>query len=219
MAHIHLEDGSFSLFWVLVWWIIALIIIGIALWSLRSADRKNQKMITIAAFFTAAAFVISQIEVPVFGGVHLNLTPLIGILAGPVLGSLVVLIINILSAAIGHGGWGLIGANVLVNLSEVTVAYLFFRGTRRLLPGLFSRAGIATFAGLFCGNLVMVAIILVSGIQGVNQTSEQLLTGLSLIIAVNMAVAVVEALLTGLIVRYIGKIRPDILGENTVKVQ
>jgi len=214
MAHIHLEDGSFSLLWVMIWWIIALILIGVALWSLRSAGRKNQKKITIAAFITAAAFAIFQINIPIFGGVHLNLTPLIGILAGPVLGALVVLVINILSAAIGHGGWGLIGANVLVNLSEVIIAYLVFRGARSILPDLFSRAGIATFAGLFCGNLVMVAIILVSGIQGVTQTSGQILTGLVLIIAVNMGVAIIEALLTGLIVSYIGKIRPDILGEN-----
>jgi ABC-type Co2+ transport system permease subunit len=30
-----------------------------------------------------------------------------------------------------------------------------------------------------------------------------------------MAVAIIEPLLTGLIVRYIGKIRPDILGEKS----
>lgn len=213
MAHIHLEDGSFSLIWVIIWWIVALALISVALWSLRSEGSKNQKRITIAAFVTAAAFAVFQVNIPLFGGVHMNLTPLIGILVGPVLGTLVILVINILSAAIGHGGWGLVGANVLVNLSEVTVAYLIFRGTRSLIPDLFSRAGIATFAGLFCGNLAMVAVILISGIQGVTQTTGQVLTGLSLIIAVNMGVAVIEALLTGLIVRYIGKIRPDILGE------
>lgn len=213
MAHIHLEDGSFSLSWVLIWWIAALLLISVALWSLRSKGTKNQKQITIAAFVAAAAFAVFQINIPLFGGVHLNLTPLIGILVGPVLGTLVILVINILSAAIGHGGWGLVGANVLINVSEVIVAYLIFRGTRSIIPNLFSRAGIATFAGLFCGNLVMVGIILVSGIQGVTQTTGQVLTGLSLIIAVNMGVAIIEALLTGLIVRYIGKVRPDLLGE------
>jgi len=214
MAHIHLEDGSFSLSWVIIWWIVALALIGVALWSLRSEGSKNQKRITIAAFVTAAAFAVFQINIPLFGGVHMNLTPLIGILVGPVLGTLVILVINILSAAIGHGGWGLVGANVLVNLSEVVVAYLIFRGAKSIIPDLFSRAGIATFVGLFCGNLVMVGIILISGIQGVMQTTGQVLTGLSLIIAVNMGVAVIEALLTGLIVRYIGKIRPDLLGEG-----
>lgn len=213
MAHIHLEDGAFTLTWVIVWWVLALVFIAIALWLLRAEGQKNAKKVTIAAFVTAAAFALFQVNIPLFGGVHLNLTPLIGILAGPVLGALVVLVINILSAAIGHGGWGLIGANVLVNLSEVVVAYLIFRGTRAIIPDLFSRAGIATFAGLFCGNLVMVAVILVSGIQGVTQSSEQVLAGLTLIIAVNMGVAIIEAIITGLIVRYIGKVRPDLLGE------
>ncbi len=213
MAHIHLEDGAFTLAWVIVWWILALVFIAIALWFLRREGQKNAKKVTIAAFVTAAAFALFQVNIPLFGGVHLNLTPLIGILAGPVLGALVVLVINILSAAIGHGGWGLIGANVLVNLSEVVVAYLIFRGTRTIIPDLFSRAGIATFAGLFCGNLVMVAVILVSGIQGVTQSTEQVLAGLTLIIAVNMGVAIIEAVITGLVVRYIGKARPDLLGE------
>jgi len=61
---------------------------------------------------------------------------------------------------------------------------------------------------------VMIAVILVSGIQGVNQTTAQILTGLSLIAAINMGVAVIEAFLTGLIVAYIGRIRPDILNGD-----
>jgi cobalt/nickel transport system permease protein len=214
MAHIHLEDGSFTLMWVIIWWLIALACIAIAIWVLRTRDRGETRKITIAAFVTAAAFALFQVNIPLFGGVHLNLTPLVGILAGPLLGTLVVLVINILSAAIGHGGWGLVGANVIVNLTEVIIAYVVFRGIRGAVPDLFSRAGIATFAGLFCGNLVMVAVILISGIQGVNQTTGQILAGLSLIIAVNMGVAVIEALITGLIVRYIGNVRPDILGEK-----
>jgi cobalt/nickel transport system permease protein len=214
MAHIHLEDGSFTLFWVVVWWLIALLIVGGALWYLRRRAHKDPAKITIAAFVTAAAFVVFQINIPLFGGVHLSLTPLIGILTGPVIGPLVVLVVNILSAAIGHGGWGLIGANVLVNLSEVLVAYLAFRGLARIIPDLFARAGIATFAGLFCGNCVMILIILISGIQGATGTQAQMLTGLSLIAAVNMGMAAIEAVLTGMVVRYIGKIRPDLLGVS-----
>jgi cobalt/nickel transport system permease protein len=214
VAHIHLEDGSFTLFWVLAWWIAALCIVGIALYLLRSKTPLDPRKITIAAFVTAAAFAIFQIQIPIAGGVHLNLTPLVGILAGPVLGTLVVFIVNIFTAAIGHGGWGLIGANVLINFTEVAVAWLVFRGMKRITTDLFSQAGVATFAGLFAGNLVMIAIILVSGIQGVNQTTAQILTGLSLIAAVNMGVAVIEALFTGLMVAYIGKVRPDILEGN-----
>ena len=211
MAHIHLEDGSFSLLWVIVWWVCALSLLGIALYFLRTSRKPDPRRITIAAFCTAAAFAIFQVDIPIAGGVHINLTPLIGILTGPIIGSLIVFITNILSAAIGHGGWGMIGANTLVNFSEVIVAYAIFRILKRWVPDLFSRAGIATLAGLFVGNCVMIGIILVSGIQGVTQGSSQILTGLSLIFAINMGVAVIEAFVTGLTVAYMGRVRPDLL--------
>jgi cobalt/nickel transport system permease protein len=46
---------------------------------------------------------------------------------------------------------------------------------------------------------------------------EQVITGLFLVASVNIAVAVIEALMTGLIVLYIGKLRPDLLDENPVR--
>lgn len=211
VAHIHLPDGSFTLTWVLVWWFWALVLVGAALLLARRTKQIDPGKITIAAFVTAASFAIFQVQIPIAGGVHMNLTPLIGILAGPVLGALVVFIVNILSAAIGHGGWGLVGANVLVNFSEVLAAYITYRGLKRVTSSLFSRAGIATFAGLFVGNIAMMGIILISGIQGVTQTTSQILVGLSLLAAVNMGVAVIEAIITGLMVEYIGRVRPEIL--------
>ena len=214
LAHIHLEDGSFTLFWVAVWWIIALLVIAIAIVWIRSGKNTDNRKITLAAFCTAAAFAVSQVAIPLFGGVHLNLTPLIGILVGPVFGSLIVLIINILSAAIGHGGWGLVGANLLINVTEVIVAYGTWKVLKRLLHGPFSRAIIATLLGLFCGNLAMIAIILVSGIQGVTQTISQILSGLVLIAGINMGVAVIEAFITGIIIAAIIKARPDLLEEE-----
>ena len=58
----------------------------------------------------------------------------------------------------------------------------------------------------------MILIIVISGVQGVNQGTAQILAGLSLLAAVNMGVAVIEAFVTGLIVAYIGKVRPDLFG-------
>lgn len=211
MAHIHLVDGSFSLTYVIIWWAVALLLLAIALYLLRPANKPDQKRIVLSAFCAAAAFVVFQIEIPVADGVHISLTPLIGILAGPVFGLLIIFVTNILSAAVGHGGWGLVGANMLVNASEVIVAYGIFQLLQKHLPDLFTRTAIATFLALLIGNCVMVGIILISGIQGANQTQEQILAGLSLLVMINLAVAVVEALVTGLMVSFIGKMRPDLL--------
>lgn len=214
MAHIHLEDGSFTLFWAALWWLVALVIIAAAVIWVRSVKKTDNRKITLAAFCTAAAFAVSQAGIPVFGGVHLNFTPLIAILSGPVLGSLIVLIVNILSAAIGHGGWGLVGANLLVNVTEVVVAYGIWKILKRIIPQPFARSGIATLVGLFCGNLAMIGIILVSGVQGVTQSSSQVLYGLTLVAGVNMGVAVIEAFITGMIIAAIIKVRPDLLDDE-----
>jgi len=211
MAHIHLGDGSFTLFWVVFWWIVMVVIVASALAWLRRGPAINNRRLTLAAFCTAAAFAVFQVEIPLFGGVHLNLTPLIGILTGPAIGTLIALIVNILSAAIGHGGWGLIGANTVVNIIEITSAYGIYRVLGSLLQGPFSRAGIATLGALTLGNGAMVAIILISGIQGVTQTAAQILSGLAILVAINLGVAVVEALITGSIVQYIRKVHPEML--------
>ena len=105
----------------------------------------------------------------------------------------------------------MIGANTIVNLSEVLVAYAIWRGLKPFFPNTFVRAGTATLCGLILGNFVMMGIIVISGIQGVNQSPEQIVSGLFLIAAVNTAVAVIEALMTGLIVSALGKMRPDLL--------
>jgi cobalt/nickel transport system permease protein len=214
MAHIHLEDGSFTLLWVTVWWITAVLVLACTLFWLRRSGQVESRRITLAALCTAAAFAVFQVSIPVYGGVHLTLTPLIGILTGPAVGSLVVLSVNILSAAIGHGGWGMIGANALVNITEVVSAYAVYMGLARIAMTGFIRAGIAALAALVLGNLAMIAIILVSGVQGVTQSPGNLLYGLSVLAGLNMGVAVIEALMTGYIISYIQRVRPGMLPEG-----
>jgi cobalt/nickel transport system permease protein len=124
---------------------------------------------------------------------------------------LIVFVINILDAAIGHGGWGMIGANTLVGLSEVLVAYGIWRGLKPFIGNVFIRAITATLSGLILGNFVMMGIVVLSGIQGVTQTPGQIITGLFLLASVNTAVAVIEAVITGLVVAYFAKMRPDLL--------
>jgi len=215
MAHIHLPDGAFSIQWIITWWVIALIIVGLCLYWLKKVKKIDNRTTTLAAMLTAASFAIFQVNIPLFGGVHMNLTPLIGILAGPAIGGIIVLIVNILSAAIGHGGWGLIGANILVNMTEVTVAYSIYKALGKINLDTFSKAGIGTIAGLLLGNITMILIILISGIQGVNQDIPNTLYGLSLLAAVNMGVAIIESFITGYVVSYIMRVRPDMLREVT----
>jgi cobalt/nickel transport system permease protein len=58
-------------------------------------------------------------------------------------------------------------------------------------------------------------IFLISGIQGVHQDIQTTLHGISFIAAVNMDVAIIESVITGYVVSYIMRVRPDMLKEVT----
>jgi cobalt/nickel transport system permease protein len=211
MAHIHLPDGVLPLQWVLFWWLLALALLGVALIATRKHPIAIQRL-ALAGMLAAVAFAVFQINIPFAGGVHLGLTPLIGILAGPGIGSLIIFIVNLLSAAVGHGGWGVVGANTLVNFSEITVAFYVFRMTRGRLK-MFTRGAVAAILGLLVGNVVFLVVLVMSGIQGSELHGVTLLTYLIQIPILNMIVAVAEAIITGFVVEYLSKVRPDLLGE------
>lgn len=213
MAHIHLEDGTIPLEWVIIWAIIAIIAIGACLYWLRNVRKADTRLIVLASMLTSATFAVFQFEIPPFG-VHLSLTPLVGILAGPAMGGLILLIVNIFSAAIGHEGWSIIAPNFLINMTEVVSAYFLYRWLGRytgLKP--VYMAGAATFFGLLMGNIAMLALIMISGVQG----TEVELSYLSIIAIANLVMAVIEAFVTGYIVAYIYRVRPDMLGVRNKK--
>jgi len=214
MAHVHLEDGALSIEWIVLWNLAAIAVIGLAILILGRMKPSTRKF-AIAAMCIAVGFAVFQIEIPVFGGLHVNLTPFMGIIVGPVLGTLCVFIINVFSAAVGHGGWGMIGANTLVNTVEVLIGYYLFRFLRvRLSRGRFSSAFGATSIALAVSAVLVVLIVAVSGVQGSNLSREQTLANLTVIMVADVATGIAEGILTGYIVSFIGRIRPDLLVET-----
>jgi cobalt/nickel transport system permease protein len=99
-----------------------------------------------------------------------------------------------------------------VNVSEIAVAFYVFRMTRGRLE-MFTRGAVAAISGLLVGNVVFLVVLIVSGIQGIELHGVALLTYLIQIPILNLIVAVVEAVVTGFVVDYLSKVRPDLLGE------
>lgn len=211
MAHIHLEDGALSPAWVLLWWAVAAALIALALMSLRR-EAVSVRRLTIGAMCAAVGIAVFMVTIPVFGGVHLNLTPLIGILAGPAVGGVAALVINLFSAAVGHGGWGMIGVNTVINVSEVFLGYYAYRILRlRLKTERFWSGFSAATLALVATAIVVVVIISIAGIQDSHLEEEETAHNLVVVAAANIVVAVIEGIVTGYVVMFIGRIRPDLL--------
>jgi cobalt/nickel transport system permease protein len=211
MAHIHLGDGSFPLWAVALWTALGVAFLGFVLARLRRGGAKPNQ-IALAGITAAASFAIFQLNLPIWGGIHMNLTGLVGILAGPLLGSLVALVVNVLSAALGHGAVGLLGANTLVNASEAIVAYYVFRALLDLDWDTFPAGVTAATLGLSVGALLMGAIILVSGVNGSALPRADLAVAIGGMVGINLGVAVVEGVLTGFVVQFLASVRPDLVG-------
>lgn len=214
MAHIHLEDGAFTPLWIAAWSLVAAALIATALLVLRR-ERLSPRNVAIAAMCASVGFAVFQVEIPTpLGPVHMNFTPLIGILVGPSLGSIVVLVINLFSAAIGHGGWGMIGPNSIVNIAEVLTAYYLFRMLRVRMGRSDKWSGfIATFLALALSALLVVVIVTISEIQGSELTREQTFANLTVLAAINIGAGAVEGIVTGYVVSFIGRVRPDLLAR------
>ncbi|MEM3017568.1 MAG: energy-coupling factor ABC transporter permease [Candidatus Bathyarchaeia archaeon] len=213
MAHIHLPDGALSLGWVLTWWAVYLAATSGIVYTIRRRGSLDPLKIAVAAMATAASFAVFQINIPLLGGIHLSLTPLVGILLGPAFGAVSVFIVNIFSAAVGHGGWGLIGANSVVNTVEVSLSCMSFQTFRKRLS-IFSAGALATVAALAVGSLVMVCIVALSGIQGSALSMGETVSNLTLLTAANIFVAAIEGVITGFTLTYLGKLRPDLLSVS-----
>ena len=147
----------------------------------------------------------------------MNLTPLIGILVGPASRFISGSDCQHSLSSSRSRRLGDDRGKPACQLVEVVVAYTLFQALKKIFASAFARGGIATVTSLLCGNLVMIIIILVSEIQGVTQTKTQILAGLSLLAGINMIVAIIEAVITGMIIAYMVRVRPDMLEREQSK--
>ena len=210
MAHIHLGEGSFPLWALAVWSVLGVALLAAVTYRIRKGGIKTNQ-IALAGIGAAASFAVFQLNLPIWGGIHMNLTGLVGILAGPLLGTLIALVVNIFSAALGHGAVGLLGANVLVNASEAIVAYYAFRALLGMDWDIFPASASAATIGLSAGAILMGAIIVVSGVNGSALPRSDLVIAITGMVGLNLGVAVVEGLLTGFIVQFLASVRPDLV--------
>jgi cobalt/nickel transport system permease protein len=211
MAHIHLGEGSFPLWALALWTALGIALVSVVVYRIRKGGIETRQ-IALAGIGAAASFAIFQLNIPVWGGIHMNLTGLVGILAGPLLGSLIALVVNVFSAALGHGAVGLLGANTLVNAAEAVVAYYAFRTLLRLDWDVFPASASAATLGLSAGALLMGGIIVVSGVNGSALPRGDLAIAVAGLVGLNLGVAVVEGLLTGFVVQFLASVRPDLVG-------
>ncbi|MNY35287.1 cobalt transport protein CbiM [compost metagenome] len=148
---------------------------------------------------------------------HLDLSVVAGILLGPAVGFLAAFVVVAILALLGHGGLTVLGLNAPILGIEVALGGLLFRALcrRGLAPGL--AAALATALVLPVSTTAMVLVVWLSRVapaamhEGHGPANFPLFLGLTY--GLGAIGWLIEALVSGGIVRYLARVRPGLLQE------
>jgi len=224
MTHMHIPDGILPV-WLWVSGFLAMAaVLAFCLYRLRGMDRK--KKIPLLGVLSAVMLVAMSLEIlPI--AYHLNLSVAAGILLGPSLGFIAAFIVNSMLALLGHGGITVMGLNTLLLGAEAMLGHtLFYFLPDRLST--FWRAAIATLLTLFLVSLCLIGIVAIShadsdqflhhhdrkgGDHGQEATPASVSTFATMVLSLGLIGWIIEAAITGAVIRFISQVKPDLLSH------
>lgn len=221
MTHMHIPDGVLP-----VWlWVLGFIIMSLIMWfslfRLRTMDMK--KKIPLLGALSATMLVGMSLPTEIIlPGYHINLSVVTGILIGPALGFVAAFIANLILALMGHGGITVIGLNTLLLGSEAVLGHSFFYLLKRL--PVFWRAALATVLTLLITTLILIGFVAISHINPellhhgeehghTLQGSGSVATFAGLVFTIGVVGWIIEASITGAVIKFISQVKPDLLGH------
>jgi cobalt/nickel transport system permease protein len=173
--------------------------VGLGLRRLRTEDVPK------AALLASAFFIAGFIRVPIAGAsVHLVLNALAGLLLGWAAFPSILIALLLQAGMFGFGGLTTLGVNTLtMALPAVLCYYLFNLWLRR--AGLRSAFVIGFVAAAFCITTGALLIALAMCLSG-----HEFATAAALICVAHLPVVLIEGLVTGSIVVFLKRVRPEI---------
>ncbi len=168
--------------------------------------RLGPERVPQAGLLSAAFFVASLVQVPVGpSSVHLVLSGLLGLVLGWAAFPAVLIALTLQAAFFSIGGITTLGLNtVIMALPAVVCHFLFRRAAAVDSEWLVFGAGFAAGAcAVILGALITTGALIVAG--------KEFSALAPLILAVHLPSAAVEGLVTGSVVVFIRKVRPELL--------
>jgi cobalt/nickel transport system permease protein len=199
---VHIANGVLSV----PWWVGGYA--GMALLLLPACRRVTDAEVPRIGVLTAAFFVAAAVHIK-FGptAVHLILNGLVGVVLGRRAPLAVVVGLFLQAVLLYHGGLDSLGVNAcIIGLPAVAAGWLFPRLRRAGVPAF--PAGVLLGAGTVGASVVLNFLVL---LVGGKEDWEWLAR---VVLLAHVPIVVIEGLLLGVIVRYLEKVKPDMLGTG-----
>lgn len=229
MSHLHIPDGLLPAWLWVAGLVMAALAVSVSLFMVRRMDMKRK--VPLLGMMSAVMLVCMSIEVIPY---HLNLSVMTGIVLGPWLAVLAALIVNLVMALIGHGGVTVVGVNTMMIAFEGVMGYALFTVFRKVFkPG--TSAAAATFITLFLSTCLMLLVVFLGNVDLGGQSAEELAEvmgsapaealgrlldmgggfNIRFFAAASFAMGLLgwslEAFVTAVAVRFIDRVKPDML--------
>lgn len=222
MSHLHIPDGVLPLWLVIAGWTCTALLLAFCMYRVRSVELTRK--IPLIGIISALMIVCMTLPVIPFA-YHVNLSVVAGIILGPALAFISIFIVDLIIAMFGHGGITVVGLNTVVIGAEAVLGYYLFQ-MFRLLMGSYSvgwSAGIAAVSSLILSTTVLVGLLYIAHINPslIIESESNVENGLNISVFVKTALALlffgwmIEGVITGLVIKYVSGIRPDLIQSDT----
>ena len=202
---VHLSDGAIAPPWLVGGFV------GAALLLLLAAWRLTEEWIPRVGVLTAAFFIGSTIHIPLLGlptSVHLILNGLVGVILGRRAPLAITVGLYLQYLLNNHGGLSTLGLNAcIIGLPAVLAGQVF--------PVLRS-IGVPPFAtGCLLGGGAAGAAVGLNFLVLLLGGEDDWETLARLVLLIHIPVVILEGLMLGVVVRYLEKVKPEMLGRQT----
>jgi len=214
IAHpLHIPDGFLSLFISFLFWLLTIIVVGMAIRAV--GDSLGERQIPLVGVLAAGIFALQMLNFPVAGGTsgHMLGGALAAIVLGPWAAILAMTaVISVQGLMFQDGGLVVMGANIFdMGILTSVVGYGVYRfavGQKKKVRLIV--AGFAAWASVMAAALLASFQIWFSG-------NAQATLLFPMMMGVHALIGVGEALLTVGALLFISSARPDLLAEESIK--
>lgn len=213
----HIAEGFLPPLHAAAWAAVSLPFVVVSAWRVNRLMRDKPQTKLLLAAAGAYAFVLSALKLPSVTGScsHATGTGLGAILFGPsvmaLLGTIVLLFQALLLA---HGGLTTLGANVFsMAIAGPWVAYAVFRGARKVNAPLSVAVFLAAMLGDWATYLVTAGQLALAFPDPISGFGGALLKFVAVFIPTQLPLAVIEGLLTVVVINLLSQYSRDELNE------
>lgn len=196
---VHLSDGVLTPAWLAGGFVIAGVLLALSLW------RIGEPEIVRVGLFTAAFFVASQFHVPTgVGTVHLMLNGVVGVVLRRRAPLAISVGLALQALLFGHGGLLALGVNACVlSIPAVLAGYAYHRLRRAYPRGFPFATGFAVGLATSLSTVFLNAVALTLGGQ------EEWRALVVVVLVAHLSVVGAEAMMTGIVVQYLERMKPE----------